>query len=98
MFPISSDTMHAFTDGYTSLERVDCSTILTKCNGHITIPRTPHSPMQHFLSKGFCNQKSSRRSSLLSISVSELGAGAGDQHRSAPATSGTLAELQIFKK
>ena len=54
--------------------------------------------MQHFLSKGFCNQKSSRRSSLLSISVSELGAGAGDQHRSAPATSGTLAELQIFKK
>ena len=34
---------------------------------------------------------------IIRNSVSELGAGAGDQHRSAPATSGTLAELLIFK-
>jgi len=37
-------------------------------------------------------------SSNTNISVSELGAGAGDQHCSALATSGTFAELQIFKK
>jgi len=34
----------------------------------------------------------------MSTSVSELGAGAGDQLRSAPATSGAFAELQIFLK
>ncbi len=34
----------------------------------------------------------------MSTSVSELGAGAGDQLRSAPATSGAFAELQILKK
>ena len=33
---------------------------------------------------------------VITISVSELGAGAGDQLRSAPATSGAFAELQIL--
>ena len=33
---------------------------------------------------------------VITISVSELGAGAGDQLRSAPAPSGAIAELQVF--
>ena len=37
MFPISSDIVHAFTNGSKFLEGVGYITIFTQCNGHINI-------------------------------------------------------------